>query len=167
MFFCGAFTKIIRDEIKERANQASELSGEDNRPLVCAHIRHRGKNINKRFNYAENGKLVTDIEHLAHHRLFRKATKLIGLSGEQNLMSIISLTRDVRIFNDENNINHYETQLAYENAIKDWVSLLDNDHRILGLTKKDNEEALSTFIGTVTVEDEERGVCIEDIFSAP
>lgn len=167
MFFCGSFTKPIRQEIKERANQVSELSGECDRPLVCAHIRHQGNKRWKRFNYAANGKLVTDIEHLAHHRLIRKMPKHLGLSGEQNFMSITALTKDVMDFNYENNITHEEAQEAYENAIKDWISLLDGNHRILGLTKKENEEAIANFISAVTVEDEDGGVGIEDIFSQP
>ncbi len=145
MFFCGSFTKPIRIEIKERANERSELSGENSRPLVCAHIIHRG-NKKGRFDYSENGLLVTDIEHLAHHRLFEQNPRKIGLSKEQNNLSIFSLTRDVEKYNEGNDISKEETQEKFEDAIKSWIELFDNDHRILGVSKKQNRDIITNLI---------------------
>lgn len=94
MLFCGAFSKPVRLEIKERANERSELSGENGRPLVCAHIMHRGHKKG-RYNYSENGLLVTDIEHLAHHKLFEQNPRRIGLNKEQNKEIISILIRNI------------------------------------------------------------------------
>lgn len=148
MLFCGSFTKPVRLEIKERANDRSELSGENGRSLVCAHIIHRGGRRG-RFNYPENGLLVTDIEHLAHHKLFAQNSRRIGLSKEQNDLSIFSLINDIEKYNRENNISDEETQEKFENAVKSWIELLDDNHSILGVSKKQNKEIVTDLIRNI------------------
>lgn len=151
MLFCGSFTKPVRLEIKERANKRSELSGENGRPLVCAHIMHRGGRKG-RFNYPENGLLVTDIEHLAHHKLFSQNSKRIGLSKEQNDLSVYSLVCDITKYNKENNVSEEETQEKFESAVKSWIELFDTDHRILGVSKKQNTEIITELIKNINDE---------------
>ncbi len=142
------FTKPVRIEIRERAQNRSELSGENNRPLVCAHLRHRGgmKNRRKRTDFSHNGLLVTDIEHLAHHKLFKNIPDKIGLSTEHNDVSIISLTRNVAKFNKENKIPDYIVQEKYENSVKAWLEFYDNKPEILGFSQKKNDEIVTSLI---------------------
>lgn len=93
-----AFTKPVRETIKERAEGRSELSNENSRPLVCAHLGHRGKKGSrkkKRINCPENGLLVTDVEHYAHHLIFRSNPGIIGLSQEQNEVSLIGIMENI------------------------------------------------------------------------
>jgi len=95
MLFCGSFSSQVKREIKYRAKQLSELSGENSRPLVCAHLKHQGGRPEGIFDYARNGRLVTDIEHLVHHELFLEIPRLIGLSRKQNDRTIEGLFENV------------------------------------------------------------------------
>lgn len=148
MFFCGSFTKPVRLTIKERANEKSELSGENSRPLVCAHLRHRGGRRG-RFDRPENGLLVTDIEHFAHHKLFKDNPERIGLSTDQNDLSILTLTRTIKTYNKEHRITDEETQEKYENAVESWIGLFDSNHRILGVSKNQNDEIITDIIRSI------------------
>lgn len=158
MFFCGAFTKPVRMEIKERANWISELSGENDRPLVCAHFRHKGGRKKGRFDYAENGLYVTDIEHLAHHKLFERQTEKIGLSTDQNDFAIYSLIQDIRAYNEINKIAENTIQDEYECAIKNWINLLEKNPQILGLRRLKNTEVVTTLVEDINRQDTNREI---------
>ncbi len=86
MFFAGAFSTETRMQIRERADNKSELSGKDNRPLQCSHFNHKKKS--KHYDKEEMGILVTDIEHLAYHLRYRKKPKKIGLPKISNERAI-------------------------------------------------------------------------------
>ncbi len=141
MFFCGSFSSEIKREIKRKAKHLSELSGENTRPLSCAHLKHQGgRPPSKYFERTSNGRLVTDIEHLAHHELFRGISRLIGLSEKQNEKSIKALREDVNEYNNENNVNYKIYEKKYREAQDRWIELYDSNPNILGLsTKKKNE----------------------------
>jgi hypothetical protein len=115
-----SFTKFVRETIKERAEGRSELSNENSRPLVCAHLNHRGKKGSKKkskIDCPKNGLLVTDIEHYGHHFIFRSNPKLIGLSQEQNEISLISIRRDIF---KEGDITEDEFYEKLSRAISVW-----------------------------------------------
>lgn len=86
MFFTGAFSTATRMEIRERADNRSELSGKDDRPLQCSHFNHKKKS--PYYDVQEQGILVTDIEHLVYHLWFRKKPKKIGLCKKNNEKAI-------------------------------------------------------------------------------
>ncbi len=80
------FSPSTRIEIRERADNRSELSGKDDRPLQCSHFNHKKKS--PFYDVQEQGFLVTDIEHLVYHLWFRKKPKKIGLSKKANESAI-------------------------------------------------------------------------------
>ncbi len=128
MLFCGAFTQPVKIEIKERAKERSELSGTNSRPLVCAHLQHRGgRKKRSRYDYSENGLLVTDIEHLAHHLLFKNNPEFIGLATEQNDLSLISLVKNVRDYNEQHQISDEDTHKKLSKALNAWNEFYEFD----------------------------------------
>ena len=141
MFFCASFGTEIKKEIKKKAKHRSELSGENSRPLVCAHLRHRGGRPPSPYTERSSlGRLVTDIEHLAHHELFRGRAKLIGLTEKQNEWSIVELRERVIDYDNENNIYYKKTEQKYRNAQLKWIELYNSNPKGLGFsTKKKNE----------------------------
>ena len=158
MFFCGSFTTPVKTDIRERANWVSELTGENDRPLVCAHFKHRrGRENAQPFNHQGNGILVTDIEHLAHHQLFKfkNFSKHIHLSTEQNYPAICALIYNCKSYNEEKGISYGFTQIQYEFAVKAWVDLIHDNHRILGLPKDKNLEVVSELIKNIIVPDDD------------
>ncbi len=98
MFFCGAFSLETKFQIKERAGNSSELSGENDRPLQCSHFNH-DKN-DSLYDSEDMGILVTDIEHFVYHLKYRKNPGRIGLSKKENRMAIKDLWNQVLSYNN-------------------------------------------------------------------
>lgn len=98
MFFCGAFSLETKFQIKERAGNRSELSGESDRPLQCSHFDHSKKNPN--YDSPDEGILVTDIEHLAYHVKYLRKPDKIGLTKRENRDAIKTLWREALSFNN-------------------------------------------------------------------
>lgn len=148
MLFCGSFSSQIKREIKYRAKELSELSGENSRPLVCAHLKHQGGRPEGIFDYARNGRLVTDIEHLVHHELFQEIPRLIGLSKKQNNRTMKGLFENVIEYNQQNNIYDETFKEKYRNAQINWIELYDTNPRILGLPTKKKDDVIQLLIYT-------------------
>jgi len=149
MFFCGSFSTPTKTEIKRRARQHSELSGENSRPLCCAHLRHQaGKPPSWYFETPANGRLVTDIEHWAHHFLFYPIPRIIGLSKKQNLKTIVTLYSQVQEYNEGNNISYKLFEEKYESAKRNWIMLYDENPKTLGLSTKKKDEIVKNLIYT-------------------
>ncbi len=147
MFFCGSFSSEIKRKIKKKAKNLSELSGENSRPLSCAHLRHQGgRPPNKHRERPSNGRLVTDIEHLVHHEIFEGMERLIGLSSNQNKKSIEELRNNVEDYNYENNIREDIFETKYQEAQKKWIELYDKNPKCLVLSTKKKDEVVEKLI---------------------
>ena len=114
----ASFKPSVRRVLKKRAEDCSQLSGRDDRPLEAAHLNHcRTSGF---YNKPSNGLLVTDIEHLAHHLFFRQNPELIGLSIKDNNRAIKALFDRVRSYDRKNHIFlskdsfHEELEVATE-----------------------------------------------------
>ncbi len=98
MLFCGAFSPDIRIQIKERAGNKSELSGDSDRPLQCSHFFHNEKHPS--YDESKMGILVTDIEHLMYHVRYLRNPERIGLDGKENKGAIKTLWWNILLFNN-------------------------------------------------------------------
>lgn len=98
----AAFNKNSRDSIHARADECSEITGNDSRPLEASHINHRRSY--QGYNWPENGVLMTDEEHMIYHQTFVGTASAIGLSERRNNEAIGALEQRVGQHNAENGI---------------------------------------------------------------
>lgn len=119
-----AFSPDIRHEIRGRADNSSELSGETGRPLQCCHLSH--DKYLQEYNTAEMGVLVTDIEHYAYHLIFKDRPGFIGLSGGNNQWSLETLWNNIIAFNDKTGIimTSNDFKVAIQKAKDFWFYYL-------------------------------------------
>lgn len=75
------FSEATRKEIKKRAKYRSEISGRTDRPLHAMHFNHART---EGYDTPPRGVLVTIVEHLVFHLLFRGKAHRIGLKECQN-----------------------------------------------------------------------------------
>jgi hypothetical protein len=76
-----AFGKKTREDIRDRANNRSEVSGRDDMPLEASHFFHgRGESEQ----HQDNGILLTLAEHLVWHKKYENSPEDIGLNKAQN-----------------------------------------------------------------------------------
>ncbi len=115
MFFCGSFSLETKYQIKERAGDRSELSGQDDRPLHCSHLNHGKKS--PYYDDQEIGILVTDIEHLAYHVKYLRNPRKIGLTKRENRDAIKTMWRGIL---SENNCTMEEICGRYVEAKCRW-----------------------------------------------
>lgn len=147
MFFCASFSAEIKKQIKNKAKHRSELSRENSRPLVCAHLRHKGGREPSPYTERRSmGRLVTDIEHLVHHELFRGKERVIGLTEKQNEWTIAKLRERVLDYDNENNIYYKNTEQKYRDAQLRWIELYDSNPKGLGLSTKVRNELVQFLV---------------------
>lgn len=106
------FTLNVRHKIKDRAfdkfgKLASELSGNDDEPLECAHWDHSPKN--PRYNHPSNGRLLTLSEHLRDH-IQREGNN--GLSIKDNQRAIATLRKRLKMHYKESKAESHEAVAA-------------------------------------------------------
>jgi hypothetical protein len=89
----SAFSYEVREQIKQRANYKSELSGRDDEPLECAHYNHDKHNPG--YNDPDNGRLLLLSEHLQDH-IDREGVN--GLSSKENEWAIRTIESRLRDF---------------------------------------------------------------------
>lgn len=106
-----AFSRPVRREIMRRANNSSEVSHRNDRPLEASHINHsrefRARNWQGRkveYNSDLNGLMMTDIEHQLYHEDFLGSSHLIGLTEDNNMWAIQSIGDRIRMFNEARGI---------------------------------------------------------------
>jgi|GEM_PF-6992412 len=150
--------KSEREEIKERANHRSELTGENTRPLVCAHFEHRRSRKNsEKFNNESNTILVTDLEHLAHHQILKKHPEYTGLATNQNNWCIYMLINECKknneeLYNKKSSELDYLIQQKYEFAVKSWLKLMYENSETLLIPKREKpDEVVSILMGDIII----------------
>ncbi len=97
-----AFGKNIRDKIRERANNRSEISGRGDLPMECGHKVH---GYSKDRQKPENGLLMTIFEHFMHHFKFQGKAHEIGLSERSNNWAIKQIGNRISEWASRNNVN--------------------------------------------------------------
>lgn len=107
-----SFDQQSRWEIRDRAGNKSELTDISDRPLQACHLSHSRQL--EEYNQPDMGVLVTDIEHLAYHLIFRYNSFEIGLNRDCNERAIDSLYTQIRKFNKRNGIKMSEEDLFGE-----------------------------------------------------
>lgn len=123
----GAFSWESKRKIKERAHGASELSGDDWRPLEASHFNHR-RNTSI-YDNPRNGLLCSDIEHLSFHLMFREEPEIIGLDWFDNDWAIRAIYDRVREFNMDNGLP-VEIPQQIDEATERWKSYIDQHKRL-------------------------------------
>lgn len=119
-----AYLKKIRQEIKERAGNKSELSGRSDRPLEAAHLDHtRGDD----YQDPNNGILCTDIEHAAHHIIHQGNAEAIGLGEHQNEWAVGTILTRVFNFSRAKGIPDSQTTQEIHEAINLWNQADEDD----------------------------------------
>lgn len=103
-------------EIKARANNRSELSGETDFKLHAAHLNH---NKDDTYRKIERGLLVTDIEHYAHHYMFQTNPSHIGLNKKENNRALKSMWCQV-MYNHGSSKSLEEIVYELQYAIERW-----------------------------------------------
>ncbi len=128
-----AFSPSTRIEIRERADNRSELSGKDDRPLQCSHFNHKKKS--NRYDKSEMGLLVTDIEHLVYHLWFRRKPKKIGLCKKANESAIKDQWINILSFENRDLENIYDDLFE---GINSWENFFE-ERKDLSSNKRSNK----------------------------
>lgn len=115
-----AFTSKVKNFIKARAKNKSELSFSNEEPLEAAHFNHTRDE-----DYLDpgNGILVTSTEHLAQHLIYRGNAQAIGLSEEANEWAISQLFDRVFSFHRQRGVPDLYIQQRIDNAVHRWEGL--------------------------------------------
>ncbi|GEM_PF-6509519 len=123
-----AFRSNAKAEIKIRAGFRSELSGEESRFLHAAHLDHSKDDS---YTDVDRGILVTDIEHYAHHYLFKNSPGLIGLSKKENRRALKSLYQEILAYHP------YEKSLV--EITREFNEALERWHNFYAFEELDGE----------------------------
>ena len=111
-----AFSMSTKSVIWHRAGSVSELDGTNHRPMECMHIdHHRGPDYDE----PDTGMLVSDIQHLAYHTLFKDMPEEIGLAPHYNDWAINTLTQRIIDWNNANGVDYNCNSLLIE-AEEKW-----------------------------------------------
>jgi len=117
-----------RVRLHESAQEVSQLSGIDNRPLQCSHNTHF-KKIDE-YDDPRYGLLVTDIEHYAYHLIFRKSPyveTVLGLTYEQNSWSLNEMWQHLMNLSNSLGMTKADVMLQVEKAKLYWYAMLAID----------------------------------------
>lgn len=114
----GNFTRPVREKIWVRARGLSELSKRSDRPRECAHLDHNKSRLT--YNSPDTGLLVTDVEHLAHHLIFRDYPQDIGLTRAANSSAIKSLVYRCRQYNAKIGLSEEDFDQELSEAADLW-----------------------------------------------
>jgi len=112
-----AFLNRVKNHIKARARNKSELSLSNEEPLEVAHLDHTR---NEEYQDPSNGILVTQTEHLAHHLIHRGNAQAIGLTEEGNEWAIGQLFDRVFHFHRQRGVPDLYIQQRIDNAVQRW-----------------------------------------------
>ncbi len=123
-----SYSILSRRRLHEFAEERSQLSELDTRPLRCSHNTHL-KGL-KEYDDTAFGLLVTDIEHYAYHLIFRKepyVIEVLGLTYEQNLWSLNEMWKQIMWISDSLCLTKEQVLEQVEKAKLYWYAMLAID----------------------------------------
>lgn len=113
-----AFSRETKWTMLERAGHVSEHSGRADRPLEASHINHYfADKGHEMYDHPDNGKILTDLEHLAFHIAAHEQPNAIGMTKSTNKFAVDSLKQRVERFNKKFGIDTLEVQVELDNLI--------------------------------------------------
>ncbi len=123
-----SYTPSSRHLLHEFAEERSQLTGIDTRPLQCSHNAHF--KASEEYNDPKFGLLVTDIEHYAYHLIFRKTPhveEVLGLTFEQNRWSLNEMWQQIMCISDSLGMTKGDVMKQVEAAKAYWYYMLAID----------------------------------------
>ncbi len=130
-------SRSLKNEIRDRAEGVSEMSGLNTRNMEFCHLNHNKQS--SCYDNVCNIIYVTDVEHWVFHRAFATDPSIIGLSIEENERAIAATGYRVYEYNQEHDVTDFCKEAATKSARRNWFDYFAAKHNYMAVFFVDEE----------------------------